>query len=376
MLALVLLGPELGSRLRPEPPAPSAAATARPAAAVPADVLDRLERNMAREHAAHYLSEAQDVLLSVAATEADCDRTDGRIDVGEAPDRSRDLLARRALMVEGRPEAVASARAVLDEVELALREVADLPVVRPPPRRAAPAPGHRAAAAAHADPPDDEGARGMKQLVSALALVLSPSSRRRGGRRVTRRPSATRRRSSSTASTRRPATRGGRSAPAAGARRGAPCTGSPAAARSSGESARALEEYGEYLDSRPSDRTLREEATTSRVALAAKLYKAGKTRHLDVLQGALDDSSRTVRYFAALQMASLGPKVGRPAVPVLQQILKTETDPDLVERAKLALLRLDRTALAEASPAPRAARRPAGSGCGSGRRAGASPSSR
>ena len=122
-----------------------------------------------------------------------------------------------------------------------------------------------------------------------------------------------------------------------------------------GQSARALEEYGEYLDSRPPDRTLREEATTSRVALAAKLYKAGKTRHLDVLQGALDDSSRTVRYFAALQMASLGPKVGRPAVPVLQQILKTENDPDLVERAKLALLRLDRTALAEASPAPRAA---------------------
>ena len=37
-------------------------------------------------------------------------------------------------------------------------------------------------------------------------------------------------------------------------------------------------------------------------------------------------------------------------MPVLQQILKTETDPDLVERAKLALLRLDRAALAEASP--------------------------
>ena len=99
----------------------------RPAEAVPADVLDRLERNMAREHAAHYLSEAQDVLLSVAATEADCDREDGRVDVGEAPDRSRDLLARRALIVGGRPEALASARAVLDEVELALREVADLP---------------------------------------------------------------------------------------------------------------------------------------------------------------------------------------------------------------------------------------------------------
>ena len=120
-----------------------------------------------------------------------------------------------------------------------------------------------------------------------------------------------------------------------------------------GEAERALEEYGAYLDLQPSDRTLREEARTSRVALAAKLYKTGKRRHLEVVLGALHDSSRTVRYFAALQMASLGPEVGRPAVPVLQEILRKETDPDLVDRAKLALLRLDPTALAEASPEPR-----------------------
>ncbi len=118
-----------------------------------------------------------------------------------------------------------------------------------------------------------------------------------------------------------------------------------------GESERALEEYGVYLDSHPSDSALREEAKASRVGLAAKLYKAGKRRHIEVLHEALHDSSRTVRYFAALQMASLGPGVGRPAVPVLQEILQKETDQDLVDRAKLALLRLDRSALAEAPPA-------------------------
>ena len=95
--------------------------------AVPGEVLDRLERNVAREQAARYLSEAQDVLLAVAASEIDCQWRDGRVDVGEAPDRSRELLARRALIVEDQPEAVASARAVLDDVELALRKVADLP---------------------------------------------------------------------------------------------------------------------------------------------------------------------------------------------------------------------------------------------------------
>jgi len=121
-----------------------------------------------------------------------------------------------------------------------------------------------------------------------------------------------------------------------------------------GESERALKEYGAYLESHPSDETLPEEARTSRVALAAKLYKSGKRQHLDVLERALRDSNRTVRYFAALQMASLGPKTGGPAVPVLQEILRSEVDEDLVERAKLALLRVDRSALAEASPPPAA----------------------
>ncbi len=130
VLALALLGPELTPRLGPEPPAlasPPAAVTPAPATALSAAMLDRLDRNMAREHTAHYLSEAQDVLLAVAATEADCVREEDRVDVGEAPDRSRALLSRRALLVEGRPEAVASAQAVLDDVEMALREVADLP---------------------------------------------------------------------------------------------------------------------------------------------------------------------------------------------------------------------------------------------------------
>jgi len=118
-----------------------------------------------------------------------------------------------------------------------------------------------------------------------------------------------------------------------------------------GESERALGEYGQYLAARPADRALAEEAKTSRVALAVKLAKAGKTQHLEVAREALADPNRTVRYFAALQLASLGTAEGKAAVPVLREILAQEKDEDLVERAKLALLRLDRTALSEA-PAP------------------------
>jgi hypothetical protein len=121
-----------------------------------------------------------------------------------------------------------------------------------------------------------------------------------------------------------------------------------------GEVERALAEYGRYLAARPSDRTLAEEAKTSRVALAVKLAKAGRPGQLSIAREALSDRSRTVRYFAALQLASLGPERGKPAVPVLQEILAEEKDEDLVERAKLALLRVDRDALrTDAAKPPR-----------------------
>jgi len=120
-----------------------------------------------------------------------------------------------------------------------------------------------------------------------------------------------------------------------------------------GENERALAEYQAYIDSGELDPTLREEAATSRVALATRLYRQGRTRHLPVVEHALRDGNKTVRYFAALQLASLEPEVGRQAIPVLKEIIRVESDDDLVERAKIALFRLDRDALAEASPPPR-----------------------
>jgi hypothetical protein len=120
-----------------------------------------------------------------------------------------------------------------------------------------------------------------------------------------------------------------------------------------GEYDRALGEYGTYLAARPTDRTLAEEARTSRVGLAARLYKAGAKQHLGILTDALADPARTVRYFAALQLSQLGPS-GRPAVPVLKKIVAEEKDEDLVERAKLGLLRLEPGALAAVQSPPAA----------------------
>lgn len=117
-----------------------------------------------------------------------------------------------------------------------------------------------------------------------------------------------------------------------------------------GESERSLKEYADFLARKPQDKALAEEARTGRIGLAAKLYKAGNRQHLPLLETALTDSSRTVRYFAALQLAGLGPEVGKQAVPVLTRILEEEKDDDLRERAKLALLRLDPHSLSRLAP--------------------------
>lgn len=119
-----------------------------------------------------------------------------------------------------------------------------------------------------------------------------------------------------------------------------------------GENERALSEYGRYLATKPADRALSEEAKTSRVSLAVKLAKEGEPRHTRIALDGLGDVSKTVRYFAALQVASLGPEEGKSAIPVLKEIIEKEKDDDLVERAKLALIRLDRNALPPPAPVP------------------------
>jgi hypothetical protein len=103
-------------------PVRSRVGTERPL--VSEDMLRRLERNVAREQAARYLGDAQDVLVSVAAAPPPCDRE--RVDMGEASERSRKLLTRGALLVDPEGPAVASARPVLNDVEQALRQVAAL----------------------------------------------------------------------------------------------------------------------------------------------------------------------------------------------------------------------------------------------------------
>jgi len=120
-----------------------------------------------------------------------------------------------------------------------------------------------------------------------------------------------------------------------------------------GEHDRALKEYDAFVALGPKDRTLVDEARTSRVGLASKLYRAGRKERAQVLRDALVDPSKTVRYYAALQMAGLDGEMCRAAAPVLRQILEREKDPDLGDRAKLGLLRCDPAGLGHAEDTAR-----------------------
>lgn len=115
----------------PSDPARQAPAVAALAPVVSEGALLRLGRNVAREQAALYLAEAQDVLVNVASSPRDCERTEppareARVDLDAESRRSRELLARRALLVEADEAAVLPARPVLDDVDEMLREVATL----------------------------------------------------------------------------------------------------------------------------------------------------------------------------------------------------------------------------------------------------------
>lgn len=118
--ALVVILPRFATR------APHSSTQAPQTATMDPETLRRLERNVTREQAVRFLNDAQAVLVTVAAAPQDCDHEERRVDVADEARRSRELLARRPLLVQMDDEDVASARPVLEDVEHVLRQVASL----------------------------------------------------------------------------------------------------------------------------------------------------------------------------------------------------------------------------------------------------------
>ncbi len=95
--------------------------------AVSEETIDRLERAVVREQTARYLTDAQDVLVTVTSMPPLCRKESRDLDLADETARSRMLLSRRQLLVGMDSDDVAIAGPVLNDVEDLLREVAALP---------------------------------------------------------------------------------------------------------------------------------------------------------------------------------------------------------------------------------------------------------
>jgi hypothetical protein len=136
VLAAVVLAAVAGRSLLRTTPPPAASPEVATAGASPSDAagpiadsaeaMGRIESTLERERAARYLSDAQDVLVTVASAPQRCARRRNAVEVGPEAERSRELLARRRLFVETDAPSTVVARDVLDDVEEMLREVAAL----------------------------------------------------------------------------------------------------------------------------------------------------------------------------------------------------------------------------------------------------------
>lgn len=88
--------------------------------------------------------------------------------------------------------------------------------------------------------------------------------------------------------------------------------------------------------------SLKEEAVIFIIALNFKLYEKGEKQYLEEVVDYLKSSSLNVQYYTAIKLSyARDKKVAARGVPVLKKIIARETDRELVDRARIALMRID-----------------------------------
>jgi hypothetical protein len=103
----------------------------------------------------------------------------------------------------------------------------------------------------------------------------------------------------------------------------------------------ALLAYKEYIQLRDANPSLIEKSEGSIIDLAGVLYDKGDRTALKELESRLGHPNRAIKYYAAYKLSLVPDKaVASKAVPVLEQIIRTEKDLELTDRARIALLRV------------------------------------
>jgi tetratricopeptide (TPR) repeat protein len=120
-----------------------------------------------------------------------------------------------------------------------------------------------------------------------------------------------------------------------------------------GKDTEAIQSYERFLQLYPTEPFLSGEARTAVVELAASLLEKGDTEYRNRLVAAMGDSRKDIRYFAALRCSRLKDgSIQSLAAPVLKEIVRSESEKELVDRARIALLRIDPKGLSPNAEAP------------------------
>ena len=114
-----------------------------------------------------------------------------------------------------------------------------------------------------------------------------------------------------------------------------------------GKEKEALRIYKRYIRLDDRSQSLTEESEIAIVDLSFKLYdQERKKSYLREIDRRLSSENKVIRYWAAFKISKAeDKKVALKARPVLLTILDEERDPDLRDRAKIYLLRIDPQAL-------------------------------
>ncbi len=113
-----------------------------------------------------------------------------------------------------------------------------------------------------------------------------------------------------------------------------------------GEERKAIELFKQHKDRKDADKNLIQESEIEIIDLSFELYKQGRKSYLEEIKQALNSRDKAVKYYAAFKLSYiLDEKTARIGLPVLESIIEKERDSELRERAKLAILRIDPSAL-------------------------------
>ncbi|HSA94928.1 MAG TPA: hypothetical protein VLJ16_02670 [Acidobacteriota bacterium] len=123
-----------------------------------------------------------------------------------------------------------------------------------------------------------------------------------------------------------------------------------------GRQPEALRTYKEFIGLPGAPSNLVEEAEGRIIDIAFDLYQDGDASALREIESRLGVPNKVVSYYAAYKLSFVSDKkIAAKAAPVLKRIVETETDPELLDRARIALLRVSPESLKSAEESqPRA----------------------